>query len=308
MKALVVGAGSLGSLIGGLLARQHEVVLVGREAHVAAIERDGLSLEGVFDERVEPRATTDPVADGLDAADLALVTTKADDTPDAATLLKDCRVDAVCSLQNGLGNEATLAAALDVPVLAGAATYGADRERAGAVTCTGIGEIVLGPRIDAPSPAEDLERAEEVAEAVGTAGVDAAADPEMPTRCWEKLAINAGINPVTALADVDNGALAEGLLGNVARAAARETATVAREEGIALDPGAAASALQDVVTDTAANRSSMRQDVAAGRRTEIDAINGAVLERAREHGIDVPVNRRLTALVRGWERGNGLRA
>jgi len=303
-----VGAGSLGSLLGGLLARQHEVTLVGRGEHVSAIERDGLALTGEFDERVEPTATTEPIPEDLASADLALVTVKAYDTPGAAETLAKCAVDAVCSLQNGLDNEATLAAALDVPVLAGTATYGADRPTPGTVECTGIGEIALGPREGSPTPESDDERARAYSDAFGRAGVRTVADSAMPTRIWEKLAVNAGINPVTALAGVDNGALRSGTLGSVAREAARETARVAGAGGVDLDPEDAASTLSAVAEDTAANRSSMRQDVEAGRRTEIDAINGAVVDRAAEHDLQVPVNRRLAALVRGWERGQGVRS
>jgi len=127
----------------------------------------------------------------------------------------------------------------------------------------------------------------------------------MPRRLWQKLAVNAGINPITALSRVHNGALSAGSTNRLARRAATETARVARAEAIELADERAVDAIDEVIDGTANNRSSMYQDVLAGRRTEIDAINGAVVDRADEHGIDAPVNETLAALVRSWERENG---
>ena len=291
MEIVVLGAGSLGSLVGGLCAREHRVTLVGRDPHIGAVRDSGLHVGGAFDFTVHPAARTDPPP----TADLALVTVKAFDTEAAARDLADCDLDAVCSLQNGLGNEEVLAAHLD-GVLAGTCTYGARLVEPGRVECTGIGEIALG----APDGG-DSARAGRVGRALQAAGIETAVADDMPRRRWEKLAINAGINPTTALARVPNGALNNGPLAGIAREAARETARVAREQGVDLGDEAAVAALDGVVEATAANTSSMLQDVAAGRRTEIDAINGAVLDRA---GRPVPVNRTLAGLVRAWEAGD----
>ena len=295
MDICVVGAGSLGSLVGGLLAREHTVTLVGRDPHVADVAAGGLELTGEYDETVTPAATTEVP----DRADLAVVTVKAFDTPEAARALADCRLDSVLSLQNGMGNEATLADALDCPVLAGTCTYGARLEGPGTVACTGVGEIVLGPRAGGTSTA-----AERVGEAFATAGLDVAVSSEMPRRLWEKLAVNAAINATTALARVSNGALVDGPAHGPATAAARETARVARNEGAPLSAEQAVEAAQHVAETTAANTSSMFQDIRAGKRTEIDAINGYVVSRA---DASVPANETLTALVRAWERERGLR-
>ncbi|WP_424002346.1 ketopantoate reductase family protein [Haloarcula salina] len=291
MDIVVMGAGSLGSLLGGLLAREHDVTLVGREPHVSRVADEGLSVVGTEQFRVFPDARTDPPA----GADLALVTVKAYDTADAAAALADCALDACCSLQNGLGNEETLAAALDCPVLAGTCSYGARLREPGTVAFTGRGEVVLGEREGGGSPVAD-----EAGAAFRDAGVETTVATDMPTRLWEKLAVNAGINAVTALARVENGALADPPADDLAADAARETATVAREHGIDLSDARAVSLTEDVIERTAANRSSMHQDVAAGRRTEIDAINGYVVDAAAS---PVPVNETLTRLIRTWESG-----
>ncbi len=297
MDILVFGAGSLGSLVGGLLASTHDVTLVGRNPHVETIRESGLRIAGEYDRRVTPDATTALPPDCR--ADCAVVTVKSFDTESAASSLADGDLDAVLSLQNGLGNEETLAEALEAPVLAGTCTYGARRPEPGVVECTGVGEVVLGSRTGGESAVADR-----VGDAFTAAGLETTVASDMPRRLWEKLAINAGINAPTALAAVENGELVDGPAADLARRAAAEVARVALDEGVDLDPERAREAVADVARTTASNTSSMRQDLEAGRRTEVDAINGAVCDRASE---PVPVNRTLAGLVRAWEAGQGLR-
>jgi 2-dehydropantoate 2-reductase len=293
MDVVVFGAGSLGSLVGGLLAREHAVTLVGRDPHVAAIREDGLRVTGEHEFTVHPDATTDGT---LLSADLVAVTVKAFDTERAAETLATGRFEAALSLQNGMGNEETLARFLDCPVLAGTATYGAVSRNPGVVECTGRGEVVLGPREGGRS-----EAADRAGRAFAAAGVETTVADDMPDKLWEKLAVNAGINATTALARVENGALLDGPAREVAADAARETARVARAEGVGLSSDEAVRAVSRVGEATAANISSMHQDVLAGRRTEVEAINGYVIARARKRDLSVPVNRTLTSLLRARE-------
>lgn len=299
MEIVVFGAGSLGSLVGGLLTRAHDVTLVGREPHVSTVRESGLRVTGLEAFTVHPEATTD----GTDLrADLAVVTVKGFDTETAAEALSTGTFRAVLSLQNGMGNEDVLAASLECAVLAGTTTHGAILREPGVVEWTGRGTVVVGPWQPPKTP---------LAEAAGGAFREADLDAEVVTdvrrRLWEKLAVNAAINPVTALARLENGALRSGPAAITANAAARETATVARAAGVDLPDSAAVARAEAVMAATASNRSSMYQDVAAGGRTEIDTITGYVVERADENGVEVPVNRTLLALVRAWEAGRGLR-
>ncbi|WIV65686.1 ketopantoate reductase family protein [Natrialbaceae archaeon AArc-T1-2] len=299
MDIVVFGAGSLGSLVGGVLADVHDVTLVGRGDHVAAVRTDGLAITGELETTVHPNVTTD----GTDLdAELAVVTVKSFDTTSAAAALATGSIDVVLSLQNGMGNEEALASRLESPVLAGTASYGARSPEPGIVDCTGIGEIVLGPRDGGSS-----NTADRVGEAFELAGLETIVAGDMPRRLWEKLGVNAGINAVTALARTENGAVLEKPARDVARRATCETARVARACDVALSDREAVEAMESVASATAANTSSMLQDVHAGRRTEVDAINGYVLERARESGLEVPTNRTLAALLRAWERGEGVR-
>ncbi|MFC5367831.1 ketopantoate reductase family protein [Salinirubrum litoreum] len=305
MEVLVFGAGSLGSLVGGLLARSHDVTLVGREPHVAAIRDSGLRVSGAVEATTHPEATTD--GEGHEA-DLALVTVKSFDTATAAEALATGTIDTVLSLQNGLTEE-TLADRLpDATVLAGTATYGADLLAPGHVACTGVGRVVLGALSGGTDPA-----AERAGWTFRAGGVETLVATDMPRRRWEKLAVNAGINAVTALARVENGALAEGPAHEIARRATRETARVARSEGVALSNRRTSGAVERVIDATADNRSSTLQDVDAGRRTEVEAIFGEVVARAerasRENhvAVSVPTVRTLADLLRAWEVGRGVR-
>lgn len=304
MDIVVFGAGSIGSLFGALLARvpDHSVTLVGREPHVAAVRDAGLRVTGVDEFVVRPAVTTD----GSDlSADLALVTVKAFDTEAAAEELATGAFRAVCSLQNGMGNEETLARHLECPVLAGTTSYGAVRESPGTVAWNGRGDVVVGPW----EPTDATGVAEEVGETFAAADLSPAVEDAagIRRRLWRKLAANAAINPTTALARVENGALGDPPGSDLVEPIAREVAATARASGVDLDADETAAAVTEVVDATAANESSMHRDVARGRRTEIDVINGYVVEQAREHGIDVPTNRTLRTLIRTWEAARGLR-
>ncbi len=295
MDICVFGAGSLGSLIGGLLADAHDVTLVGRRPHVDAIDADGLRLTGAFDSTVALEARTD----APESADLAVVTVKSFDTGVAARELAGMGLKYALSLQNGMGNEQRLAGHLACPVLAGTCTYGARLSEPGVVECTGIGEVVFGVRTGGPSAVVDR-----VGSAFQTTPLDTEVSTEMPRKLWEKLAINAGINAATALARVPNGALVDSPGESVAREAARETARVAQHHSIDLDTEKTVETTLSVAEATAPNTSSMLQDIESERRTEIDAINGYVVDYADD---PVPVNETLTALVRTWESERKLR-
>ena len=307
MEIVVFGAGSLGSLVGGLLATAHDVTLVGRRAHMTAIEGAGLRISGAREVTTYPETTTDGT--GLSAT-LALVTVKARDTDAAATALASGSVDVVCSLQNGLTEE-RLAAALAVPVLAGTTTAGARLVEPGHVVAADVGQVALGAYERGTQREKRREgwqgtnrdHADRVASAFRAAGIDAVAATDMPRRRWEKLAVNVAINPITALTRVDNGAVGTDPYWPVARAAACETAAVARATGVDLSDAAVLESLRDVIESTASNRSSMLQDVLAGRPTEIDAITGAVIARGKDHGVDVPTVALLDRLLRGLEEG-----
>jgi 2-dehydropantoate 2-reductase len=297
VRVTVLGAGSLGSLVGAHLAQTHDVTLVGRDPHMKTVASDGLRVVGETDLHVHPRAVTD--AADAPPPDVLLVTVKAYDT-DAA--LRDARplLDAnpvVASLQNGLGNLETLPTHVTEDRVVGAVTtHGATREAPGVVRHAGAGATTVGAAGHDPGPAEI------VADALEAGGVPADVTDAIRGEIWAKVVVNAGINPVTAITGLPNGALLEDpQLEATMEAAAREAVTVAEAEGVDLPDADLVERTRSVARRTAENTSSMLQDIQRGRRTEIDAISGAVHDRSRDHDLYAPVNRTLAALVGGIE-------
>ncbi|MDY7081891.1 MAG: ketopantoate reductase family protein [Halobacteria archaeon] len=288
MKVQVMGAGSLGSLVGGILSHGGlDVHLVGREEHIDEVNDQGLRVRGELEFTSKPGASTRPVE-----ADITLLTVKSFDTRDAALQLKGMQ-NVVVSLQNGMGNEEVLSDVLDCEILAGTTTYGANLVGAGVVECTGEGEVDIG----APEGGES-DTADKIVHEFDGAGVVTKARDDMPRRLWEKLAVNAGINPVTALTRFKNGDAASESEW-VVRQAAKEVESVANARGVKVEE--ADEKAVEVAKRTAANESSMLQDVKKGRKTEIDAINGYVVEKGREKNVDTKINRTLLELVKGLE-------
>ncbi|WP_435097605.1 ketopantoate reductase family protein [Halarchaeum sp. P4] len=296
MRIGVLGAGSMGSLFAGLLAASEtETVLFGREsAHVAAVEDDGLRLvhpDGAA-ETVDVPVVTDPLA--APPCDYVLVCVKSYDTADALSTWRGALVDAaVATFQNGLGNAATLAEYVpEERVLAGTTSHGATLEGSGVVRHAGRGETRLGKYF-----ALNDASVRTLATTLSLAGVETDVVDDVPRALWRKVLVNVGINAATALARVENGALAETESGErLVRRAVAEAARVARHEGI--DVGDPVEETLTVAARTASNRSSMRQDVEAGRKTEVEALHGAVVSRAEDAGLPAPVNRTLADLVR----------
>ena len=290
MRVQVFGAGSLGTLIGALLADAGtDVHLVGRPRVVRAFE-DGVRVTGTEEFVAYPSFSAEPRE-----ADVTLVTVKSYDTDAAAETLASTvgEEDTVVSLQNGMGNEGTLDAALDATVFGGTATYGANLlTEDGVVEYAGEGRVLVGDYRGGASV-----EARRVADALD--GLRVEPTDEIDVRLWEKLAVNAAINPVTALTGTRNGEAAE-RAGDVMRSAAREVERVAAERGVEVEDAPCRAV--EVAEATADNVSSTLQDVRAGRRTEIDALNGYVVDAAEGTDVDVPINRTLAALVRALDR------
>lgn len=303
MRILVFGAGAVGSLVGGFLAARHDVVLVARADHVAAIQRNGLRMEGLRSDVVRV-AARDRVR-GDEDADLILLTTKAYDTPAAAHEMRPAvrPRTILATLQNGIGNYEALGAAYpDHRVLAGSITVGAMRPSPGVVRFTGPGEVVLGGTRD------DEEEARRLADVFRQAGVEARAVADIRPALWQKAIVNAAINPLTALEGVPNGdLLRRSDLKARMRRIVDECVTIAASEGVPLpEPDVFALVLR-VAERTAANRSSMLQDLERGRRTEIDAIVGAFLDAARRTGRSAPECTAVFEAVRRRERALAVR-
>lgn len=308
MKIAIIGPGALGGLLGALLFEAgEEVTLVDYLPERAArLKRQGLRLRTPAGaERQIPVPISLPGEAG--PAALVIVAVKAHQTQAAALSLRPLLAEhgLVLSLQNGLGNLETLAAAVGPQrLLAGVAMLGVTRTAAGEIILAGEGPLIIGVPSGSQVSSEELAR---VAAALRRAGLDCREQPDIELALWEKLLVNVGLNPLTALLRVPNGALLKlPEAWELALAAAREAQQVARAAGLPLDLDPE-ELLRQVCQATAANHSSMLQDVLAGRPTEIDALNGQVASRGQALGIPTPINRLLTQLLRSWGQAGQFR-
>lgn len=294
----IVGCGALGGVFAGLLAAAGlDVVAVCRSEEQRKIiaGRGLLLLEQERETAVRLRVCSElPAAETFA---LVLVLVKAFDTEGAAASLAG-RVPPqtpVLTLQNGLGNAEALADRLKPEqVLAGVTTFGAQREAPAAVRLTGRGECIIGPWHRAAE-----RHAQPVADLLARAGAPCTVANNVLPVLWKKLAVNAVINPLTAITRAPNGELLEHPeLEPLFLEIVEEVWRVAARYKIPLPtPPELVEEVRRVCRVTAANRSSMLRDIEDGRRTEIDSINGAVVRLGKERGVLTPANLALAALV-----------
>jgi len=299
MHIAILGAGAMGSLFGGLLAvAGHRVTLLDvDEAHLNAINEAGLRLTTDAGERVvtnlealQPEAATTP-------ADLLIVFTKTLHTQAALGAAHAVLgpQTALLSLQNGLGNAERLAQFADpARVMIGVTTWPADKNGPGRVSSHGEGVIRLMSADGAHSPM--LSR---TVEALNGAGLACTADADVWAAVWEKVAFNAALNSLCAVTGCTVGELTNVPDGEaLALKIVAEVAAVAQAHGVAVNEAHVADNVRHALAHHRAHRPSMLQDVIAGRKTEIEAINGAVVEAARTRAIAVPNTAALLHLVR----------
>jgi len=328
MRILVFGAGALGSVVGARLAEVHDVCLVARREHVEAIGERGLRVSGQT-ELCQTSLTAAVSVDELDAVDLRepdgahageldgaeelpeedppgppgppdaiLVTVKSYDTEEAMEALAPFRETSVfVSLQNGLGNEEIMARRA-AKVLGAVINQGATLLGPGEVFHAGEGDVDLGP-----FHGTGVDDAEAVADAFRQVGLPARAVADIGPVLWRKVILNAAVNPLTALLGKRTGELLETrALRDAVAQVVEESVEIAAACGVAVDATEIIDWIEEVARATRDNKSSMFQDLERARRTEIDAINGALVQRAGRHGIGCPANLLLTRMVRAAER------
>lgn len=303
MKILVLGAGAVGSLYGGLLADTHEVTLVGRAPHMDAIRRGGLHINtGELSRVVHPRAADSiPPDEDWEIAAIAVKTFHLDEACRLIAALRSRPTYIIC-LQNGLGNEAIMAKRLPRRRIVRAIVYeGASIIEPGRLARFGPGITWIGTPL-ARSTDTDREALALLAESWSSAGFPTRLTDEIKHEIWRKLIINASINPLGAVTGLPNGGLVRSpYLRRILRGIVEECERVAlAETGYSLQLGEMA---EEIACSTSGNRNSMLLDLTAGRRTEIDFLNGRIVEIATRHEIPVPLNEQMVELVRRRESG-----
>lgn len=289
----VLGAGAVGGYYGGMLARAGlPVRLVGRPAHVQAISTHGLRLQAqTFDEHLRVEAGTE--ASAVAGADLVLVCVKSTDTLEAAAQMAPHLAPGavVLSLQNGVDNAERLSQALGREVLPAVVYVAAAMDGPGHVRHHGRGELVIGPGPQAAALQALFARA----------GVEVQVSERVASALWAKLVLNCVYNALSAITQMPYGPLVRGEgVPAVMRDAFDECVVVATAEGVAL-PDTLWNDVLRIAQTMPAQTSSTAQDLARGRRSEIDHLNGHIVRRGEALGVATPVNRTLFALVRTLE-------
>lgn len=291
---LIVGTGSLASLFAARLSASGvSVTMLGTwQVGLEALGKFGVRLVDTDGNEQAYAVNVTSDAQTCAGSRYALVLVKSWQNTRVARQLEKCLAPdgLALTLQNGLGNREAMAQVLgEERVALGITTYGANMVGPGRVRPAGEGTITLTSNPD-PSPIGDLLR---------KAGFYVEYTDNASSLMWGKLLINAAINPLTALLDVPNGELLNRPSARVLMVAVvREAEDVAAALGVQLPYPDPTAQVEEIAQRTAANRSSMLQDVSRGTPTEIDAINGAIVKAGREVGVRTPVNRTLWQLVK----------
>lgn len=300
-----MGAGSIGSVVGGFLhLGGHDVYLIGKGPHIEAVAERGLEISGIWGQRTATgiKASSSVgamISEGFEP-EWTLLTVKSYDTVEALADL-DPVLDSqlgVVSLQNGLGNVEAIADAATGKAVGGRVIFGAATRRPGLVEVTVCADdVLLGPAEGGPA---GIER---VVEAFAGAGIPCRYEQAILTYIWDKVLYNVCLNALATLLRTDYGSLGDdpGTWAVMERLAT-EFYAVAGAEGVTLVSRTPAAYLErfaaDLLPPTRNHRSSMQEDIEQGRLTEIDALNGAIAKLGERHGIDTAANRLLAEMIR----------
>lgn len=293
MKFAVMGAGAVGCYYGGMLARAgHEVMLIARPQHVEAVRQKGLLLETqTFREHVPLQASTEPSA--VHGAQCVLLCVKSTDTAAAAAAIAPhlAADTVVLSLQNGVDNAERAQAVLAQTVVPAVVYVATEMVGPGHVKHHGRGELVIGPS----------KQSEALVAEFAQAGVPVQISDNVAGALWAKLIVNCAYNALSAITQLPYGRLVQGQgVEAVMRDVVDECLAVAQACGVRV-PGDAWAAVQAIARSMPTQYSSTAQDLARGRRSEVDYLNGHVVRQGERLGIATPANRVLQALVKTLE-------
>jgi 2-dehydropantoate 2-reductase len=293
MKIAVMGAGAVGCYFGGMLARAgHEVVLIARPQHVEAIAQNGLLLETTtFTEHVRVQASSDVAA--LAGADCVLFCVKSTDTLKAAQQMAPhlSAGATVLSLQNGVDNAQRAQTFLSATVVPAVVYVATEMAGPGHVKHHGRGELVIGPSNNSEALATEFSRS----------GVPVQVSDNVVGALWNKLIINCAYNALSAITQLPYGRLVQGDgITPLMHTLVEEALTVARALGVQTHPEIWAQT-QAIATAMRTQFSSTAQDLAGGRPSEIDYLNGHVVREAARLGLATPANQGVLTLVKTLE-------
>ncbi len=296
----MVGAGAVGCYFGGMLARAGApVTLIGRPLHVDAIRSNGLFLDTTqFQEYVQLSAST-----GIDAAQgaqVVLFCVKSFDTEEAARLLAPHLAPEalVLSCQNGVDNVERFAKATGLSAIPAIVYVAAAMSGPGRVKHSGRGNFVIG-NLPRNGGLRDRRELDDLAGVLARGGIPCQVSDNIEGELWVKVILNCACNAISALGRSGYGVMAENpLVRQLMCKAVEEGVAVARAAGVQLPDVDVVESTINLTRSVKNATSSTAQDIARGKRTEIDSLNGYVVRRGNELGIPVPVNQTLYTLVK----------
>ena len=294
-KIIILGAGAVGSIYGALLSKKNDVTLIGNKAHADAVNSKGLSISGGITETFYLKADTEICE--IPENTLIILTTKAYDSAKAIKQIKKLlkKDTVILVLQNGLGNEEVVKRVVGdkAKILRGVTALAAEFFESGRVRFWS-GETII----------EQNEVAEEIGEILNNCMLKTRLSNDINMEVWNKLVVNCVVNPLSALFHVRNCELVSDSLKTVRHRIVRECVKVGKAEGITFPKDLKEKVDEKISSYT--NFSSMYQDVMKGKKTEIDFLNGKVVELGRKHNIPTPVNETLVCLIKFMGEKNGI--
>lgn len=304
MKIAIIGAGAMGCLYGAKLSAVHgnQVFLLDVwKEHVNEINKAGLYMEenGELLHYCNLTAAADATTVGV--VDLAIIFVKSTLTEQAVRGNKAVFGDhtIALTLQNGMGNMDTIASQIGAKnVIGGTTAHGATMLSPGKIRHAGVGKTIIGELSGVKS-----KRIHEIAKVFMAAGLEVEVSENVLGLVWDKLLVNVGINALTGITKLTNGELlAYPGIEEILEEAVKEGVAVANAKGVVLDFTDPVEHTKEVCKATAANKSSMLQDLLNHKGTEIDMINGAVVREGKSIGVATPVNQVLCGLIHYFEK------
>ena len=299
MKIAVLGAGAMGSLYGAKLSAngKNEVHLIDVwKEHIDAVNSNGLQMEEGDDVLLYENLKGHTSSEETGVCDLVIVFVKSTVTKtavesNAAVFGPDT---VALTLQNGLGNIEQISSVIGAErVIAGTTAHGATMLSPGKIRHAGKGKTIIGEL-----GGHESDRIRKMAAVLEDAGMETVISGNVLGRVWDKLLVNVGINALTGITKLYNGQLLDyPEIEELLEKAVSEGVAVARAKGIRLGFDDPVAHTKDLCRATAANKSSMLQDILNGRQTEIDRMNGAIVREGKALGIETPVNLALTNLI-----------
>lgn len=295
MNIVIMGAGAIGSLFGALLSKKNNVMLIGRTSHVKAIRKNGLNIEGKTQLNVKI-----PAEDSIDkvtlSPDILILTVKSFDTRSAINQAMKIIDDdtTILTLQNGLDNIGMIEKVVDSKqIIAGITTHGVFFSKPGVIRHTGKGKTTLGEL-----NGKKTGCIKHIADLFNEVGIETIVSEDIIKEMWVKAIVNSSINPLTTFFQCKNGYLLENpILEKIVEKVCKESTSIAKASGINLLNQHTIQKTKEVIRSTSENHSSMLQSFKKGKKTEIDSINGKIVEIGKKHDIEPMINEVLVYLI-----------